>query len=155
MQLFGKDLDPADRSTRISWLEDQAELQQRDCSELGPDSGGLIQITGLCFPVQTIGSEATPVILLVRDGSLYLGPGQTIFGVVIVYSSQPQSASPPQIVLQANARVAGALVAGPGVMITRDNRATLLDAPLVRQALAIRARYYRLAKVMASWRDWS
>ena len=138
---------------RIRWLEDQAGRRLLGCSELGSESRGLILVVGSCEPPGSIGSAEHPVILLVRDGGLFLASELTIHGVVILYrqTAEPEPLSTVQ--LAAGSQIIGALVSqhslGDPSVIER-----VIPAPERLLSMFESAPFRRLVRVRGSWQDW-
>ena len=138
---------------RIRWLEDQAGRRLLGCSELGSESRGLILVVGSCEPPSSIGSAEHPVILLVRDGGLFLASELTIHGVVILYrqTAEPEPLSTVQ--LAAGSQIIGALVSqhslGDPSVIER-----VIPAPERLLSMFESAPFRRLVRVRGSWQDW-
>ena len=138
---------------RIRWLEDQAGRRLLGCSELGSESRGLILVVGSCEPPSSIGSAEHPVILLVRDGGLFLASELTIHGVVILYrqTAEPEPLSTVQ--LAAGSQIIGALVrqhslSDPSVI------ERVIPAPERLLSMFESAPFRRLVRVRGSWQDW-
>lgn len=138
---------------RIRWLEDQAGRRLLGCSELGSESRGLILVVGSCEPPGSIGSAEHPVILLVRDGGLFLASELTIHGVVILYrqTAEPEPLSTVQ--LAAGSQIIGALVSQHSLsdpsVIER-----VIPAPERLLSMFESAPFRRLVRVRGSWQDW-
>lgn len=138
---------------RIRWLEDQAGRRLLGCSELGSESRGLILVVGSCEPPNSIGSAEHPVILLVRDGGLFLASELTIHGVVILYrqTAEPEPLSTVQLV--AGSQIIGALVSQHSLsdpsVIER-----VIPAPERLLSMFESAPFRRLVRVRGSWQDW-
>lgn len=138
---------------RIRWLEDQAGRRLLGCSELGSESRGLILVVGSCEPPNSIGSAEHPVILLVRDGGLFLASELTIHGVVILYrqTAEPEPLSTVQ--LAAGSQIIGALVSQHSLsdpsVIER-----VIPAPERLLSMFESAPFRRLVRVRGSWQDW-
>ena len=138
---------------RIRWLEDQAGRRLLGCSELGSESRGLILVVGSCEPPSSIGSAEHPVILLVRDGGLFLASELTIHGVVILYrqTAEPEPLSTVQ--LAAGSQIIGALVSQHSLsdpsVIER-----VIPAPERLLSMFESAPFRRLVRVRGSWQDW-
>ena len=146
-------VEQGETGARIHWLEDQAGLRLVDCSELGGESRGLILVVGSCEPSSSIGSPEHPVILLVRDGGLFLASELTIHGEVILYS---QTAEPEQLAtvqIAASAQIIGALMSqhslsDPSVI------ARVIPDPERLLAMFASPPFMRLVRVRGSWQDW-
>ena len=138
---------------RIRWLEDQAGRRLLGCSELRSESRGLILVVGSCEPPSSIGSAEHPVILLVRDGGLFLASELTIHGVVILYrqTAEPEPLSTVQ--LAAGSQIIGALVSQHSLsdpsVIER-----VIPAPERLLSMFESAPFRRLVRVRGSWQDW-
>lgn len=149
-QLF---VEQEEAGARIRWLEEQASLQQQDCSELDEESSGLILILGSCEPSGSIGSSEGPVILLIRDGGLFLSSNQTIHGVVVLYSSTTEEGAMASVQIADDAQVAGALISQHSLsdpnIVTR-----VMPSPAVQSQIATSSSFWRLVRVAGSWRDW-
>lgn len=149
-QLFAEQ---EEAGARIRWLEEQASLQQQDCSALDENTSGLILILGSCEPSGSIGSSEGPVILLIRDGGLFLSSNQTIHGVVVLYSSTTEAGGMASVQIADDAQVAGALISqhslsDPNII------ARVVPSSEVQSQIATSSSFWRLVRVAGSWRDW-
>lgn len=138
---------------RIHWLEEQAGRRLSDCSELGSESRGLILVVGSCEPPGSIGSPEHPVILLVRDGGLFLASELTIHGEVILYSQTAEPEPLATVQIAAGSQIIGALVSQHSLsdpsVIER-----VIPAPERLLAMFTSAPFRRLVRVRGSWQDW-
>ena len=149
-QLFAEQ---EEAGARIRWLEEQASLQQQDCSELDEQSSGLILILGSCEPLASIGSSDGPVILLIRDGGLFLSSNQTIHGVVVLYSSTTEEGGVASVQIADDAQVVGALISQHSLSVP-NIIARVTPSTAVQRQIATSSSFWRLVRVAASWRDW-
>ncbi len=149
-QLFAEQ---EEAGARIRWLEEQASLQQQDCSELNEQSSGLILILGSCEPPASIGSLEGPVILLIRDGGLFLSSTQTIHGVVVLYSSTTEAGAVAPVQIANDAQVVGALISQHSIS-DPNLMARVTPSTAVQRQIATSSSFWRLVRVAASWRDW-
>ncbi len=138
---------------RIRWLEEQASLQKQDCSALDENSSGLILILGSCEPSASIGSSEGPVILLIRDGGLFLSSNQTIHGVVVLYSSTTEEGAMASVQIADDAQVVGALISQHSLS-EANIVARVVPSTEVQSQITTSSSFWRLVRVAASWRDW-
>src|SRR5574344_2281357 len=138
---------------RIRWLEDQAGRRLLGCSELGSESRVLILVVGSCEPPNSIGSAEHPVILLVRDGGLFLASELTIHGVVILYRQTAEPEPLSTVHLAHRALLTGALrryysLRDPSVI------ERVIPAPERLLSMFESAPFRRRVRVRGSWQDW-
>jgi hypothetical protein len=156
-QLF---MPQGEKGARIRWLEDQASSQQQGCDGLNARSSGLILVLGNCIPTGSIGSAEAPVILMIRDGGLYLQGSDTIDGLVILYSAVVDEADSdtsrpisPSVQLLDASGIEGALLS-QYALAGDSRRLPIQFAPQTLQRLQELPTFYRLVSVTGSWRDW-
>lgn len=160
-----KDSDPAFPSDLVSYLfnenndtagwsniESKANQIVNDCNGLGPTTTGLVIVKGDCNPGNNIGTQAAPVVLIIKDGSLTINGNRQLNGLVFAYSSNPATAT-TDIKLTGGAIVNGALVAN--YKLGQSNGT--YDAKYDEAALSnikTGAAFQSLKLVPGSWRDW-
>jgi hypothetical protein len=156
-QLF---MPQGEKGARIRWLEDQASSQQQGCDGLNARSSGLILVLGNCIPTGSIGSAEAPVILMIRDGGLYLQGSDTIDGLVILYSAVVDEADSdtshpisPSVQLLDASGIEGALLS-QYALAGDSRRLPIQFAPQTLQRMQEIPTFYRLVSVTGSWRDW-
>jgi len=133
-------------------IESRANQIVSNCNGLGPTTTGLVIVNGDCSPGANIGTQAAPVVLIIRDGNLTINGGSQLYGLIFAYSSDPATAT-TDIKLNGNAIVHGALAAN--YELGKANGT--YDAKFDETALSnIRtgAAFQTLKQVPGSWRDW-
>ncbi|MGE6195221.1 hypothetical protein D3C87_534680 [compost metagenome] len=133
-------------------IESRANQIVSNCNGLGPTTTGLVIVNGDCSPGANIGTQAAPVVLIIRDGNLTINGGSQLYGLIFAYSSHPATAT-TDIKLNGNAIVHGALAAN--YELGKANGT--YDAKFDETALSnIRtgAAFQTLKQVPGSWRDW-
>lgn len=140
--------------TEEGWLNLEALAVQRvnDCNGLTAASSGLIIVDGDCAMPGEIGSVASPVILIVRDGALTMNGGSVFNGLIFGYSSDPATIV-PDAKANGTATVNGALVANFPLEITSGTFNAVYDASVL-QNLGSGAAFKRINIIPGSWRDW-
>ncbi len=133
-------------------IESRANQIVTSCNGLGPTTTGLIIVDGDCSPGSNIGTQAAPVVLIIRDGNLTINGNRQLFGLVFAYASDPATTT-ADIKLTGGAIVNGALAAN----FKLGNSNGTYDAKYDEAALSnIRtgAAFQTLKQVPGSWRDW-
>ena len=160
-----KDSDPAFPSDLVWYLfnendddagwaniESRANQMVTNCNGLGPTTTGLVIVDGDCNPGANIGTQAAPVVLIIRNGNLTINGNRQLYGLVFAYSEDPATAT-ADIKLTGGAIVNGALAAN----FKLGNSNGTYDAKYDEAALSnIRtgAVFQTLKQVPGSWRDW-
>ncbi|MNZ39443.1 hypothetical protein D3C78_569370 [compost metagenome] len=133
-------------------IESRANQIVTNCNGLGPTATGLIIVDGDCSPGSNIGTQAAPVVLIIRNGNLTINGNRQLFGLVFAYASDPATTT-ADIKLTGGAIVNGALAAN----FKLGNSNGTYDAKYDEAALSnIRtgAAFQTLKQVPGSWRDW-
>ncbi|MFM4669628.1 pilus assembly PilX N-terminal domain-containing protein [Aeromonas media] len=132
-------------------LESKANQIVNSCSGLGPTSTGLIIVKGNCDPGANIGTQAAPVVLIIKDGSLKANGNLQLYGLVFAYSSHPATAT-TDITLNGGAKVNGVLAANydPKLKGTYDAK---YDASVMTN-IKNGAAFKTPKQIPGSWRDW-
>lgn len=160
-----KDSDPAfpsdlvwylfnENNDTAGWLNIESKANQivNNCNGLGPTTTGLVIVNGDCNPGANIGTQAAPVVLIIKDGSLTINGNRQLYGLVFAYSSHPATAT-TDIKLTGGAIVNGALAAN--FKLGKSNGT--YDAKYDEAALSnikTGAAFQTLKQVPGSWRDW-
>ena len=93
------------------------------------------------------------MILLIRDGGLFLSSSQTIHGVVVLYSSTTEEGGMASVQIADDAQVVGALISQHS--LSEPNIiARVTPSTAVQSQIATSSSFWRLVRVAASWRDW-
>ena len=133
-------------------IESRANQIVSNCSGLGPASTGLIIVNGDCSPGNDIGTQAAPVVLIIKDGNLSINGNNQLYGLVFAYASNPATTT-KDIKLNGGAIVNGALAAN--FKLGKANGT--YDAKYDEAALSnikTGAAFQTLKQVPGSWRDW-
>lgn len=133
-------------------IESRANQMVTNCNGLGPTTTGLVIVDGDCSPGANIGTQAAPVVLIIRNGNLTINGNRQLYGLVFAYSEDPATAT-ADIKLTGGAIVNGALAAN----FKLGNSNGTYDAKYDEAALSnIRtgAVFQTLKQVPGSWRDW-
>lgn len=92
------------------------------------------------------------MILLIRDGGLFLSSNQTIHSVVVLYSSTTEE-EVASVQIADDAQVVGALISQHS--LSEPNIiARVTPSTAVQRQIATSSSFWRLVRVAASWRDW-
>lgn len=93
------------------------------------------------------------MILLIRDGGLFLSSTQTIHGVVVLYSSTTEAGGVAPVQIANDAQVVGALISQHSIS-DPNLMARVTPSTAVQRQIATSSTFWRLVRVAASWRDW-
>ncbi|RUO49376.1 pilus assembly PilX N-terminal domain-containing protein [Pseudidiomarina donghaiensis] len=132
-------------------LRDAATMIIPNCSSLGPNSTGLIWVTGDCAPGTDIGSEENPVALIVQDTNVRINGNVTINGLVFSFRT-PGSTASPELKLNGGANIQGAVMSNydpdlsNGTLMVRYNEEVLTN-------IVTNDRFRRIFRIGGSWRD--
>ncbi|WP_340680655.1 hypothetical protein [Paraglaciecola sp.] len=139
--------------THYPALRDEADLLLADCSALAPQTSAFIWVTGDCdIPANIqVGSVISPVILVVEEGSLSLGNGVNIYGLVFVLKD-PASVISHDVLMSSTSLLTGALVANQVLGRTAGKFRVLYDYTILH-LLSTEPHFLRVAKVPGSWED--
>lgn len=141
-----------DDATGWANLEARATERLTDCSSLGPTSTGLIIVDGDCKPSANVGSAASPVILIVRNGNLAVNGNTVLYGLVFAYSSDPAAAT-TDVKLNGGAIVHGAMVSNYQLGNSNGTYDAKFDASVLSN-ISNGASFQIVTQVPGSWRDW-
>ena len=132
-------------------LESKANQIVNNCNGLGPTTTGIIIVKGDCDPGANIGTQAAPVVLIIKDGSLKANGNLQLYGLVFAYSSHPTTAT-TDITLNGGAKVNGVLAANydPKLKGTYDAK---YDAKVMTN-IQNGAAFKTPKQIPGSWRDW-
>ncbi|MGL5814383.1 hypothetical protein [Aeromonas sp.] len=146
--LFNENNDAAGWSN----IESKANQIVNNCNGLGPTTTGLIIVKGDCSPGANIGSQAAPVVLIIKDGSLTINGNRQLYGLVFAYSSNPATAT-TDIKLTGGAIVNGALAANFKLGQSNGTYDAKYDEAVLSN-IKTGAAFQTLKQVPGSWRDW-
>ena len=151
--IFGLPGDSAHIAQSMQTLESRAVAVLTSCSSLNSSSTGLYIIDGNCNPAGTIGSEAAPVVLLIRNGNITMNGNMVIYGLVFSYDSAPASAPNYDFKMTGGATVYGAVVSNHQVGNSNGTYNAVYDAAALSN-IQNTAPFNTLVRVPGSWRDW-
>lgn len=151
--IFGLPGDSAHIAQSMQTLESRAVAVLTSCSSLNSSSTGLYIIDGNCNPAGTIGSEAAPVVLLIRNGNITMNGNMVIYGLVFSYDSAPASAPNYDFKMTGGATVYGAVVSNHQVGNSNGTYNAVYDAAALSN-IQNTAPLNTLVRVPGSWRDW-
>lgn len=123
-----------------------------NCSSLGPTTTGIVIVDGDCSPGTNIGTQAAPVVLIIRDGSLTINGNRQLYGLVFAYSSHPATAT-TDIKLTGGAIVNGALASNFKLGQSNGTYDAKYDEAVLSN-IKTGAAFQTLRQVPGSWRDW-
>ena len=146
--LFNENNDAAGWSN----IESRANQIVNNCNGLGPTTTGLVIVKGDCNPGANIGTQAAPVVLIIKDGSLTINGNRQLNGLVFVYSSNPATAT-TDIKLTGGAIVNGALAANFKLGKANGTYDAKYDEAVLGN-IKTGAAFQTLKQVPGSWRDW-
>lgn len=151
--VFGLPGDSANIDKTMETLEGRAVAVLPNCSSLSSSSTGLYIIDGNCNPAGTIGSQAAPVVLLIRNGNITMNGNMVIYGLVFSYDSAPGSAPNYDFKMTGGATVYGAVVSNHQVGNSNGTYNAVYDAAALSN-IQNTAPFNTLVRVPGSWRDW-
>lgn len=123
-----------------------------NCSSLGPTTTGIVIVNGDCNPGANIGTQAAPVVLIIKDGSLTINGNRQLYGLVFAYSSHPATAT-TDIKLTGGAIVNGALASNFKLGQSNGTYDAKYDEAVLSN-IKTGAAFQTLRQVPGSWRDW-
>lgn len=141
-----------DDATGWSNLESRANQIVENCNALGPATTGLVIVKGNCIAGSNIGTQAAPVILVIKDGDLTANGNNQLYGMVFAYSSTPATAS-TDIKLNGGAIVNGVIVANYQLGKFNGTFDAKYD-PDVLNNIKNGSAFQRMKMIPGSWRDW-
>jgi len=133
-------------------IESRASQVVSDCDGLGPTTTGLIIVDGDCSPGANIGSQAAPVVLIIKDGNLSINGNRQLYGLIFAYSSHPATAT-TDIDLRGGAIVHGALAANYKLGKANGTYDAKFDATVLSN-IKNGAAFQTPKQIPGSWRDW-
>ncbi|MGL5037818.1 MAG: hypothetical protein ACRC6F_08875 [Aeromonas sp.] len=133
-------------------IESKANQIVTNCNGLGPTTTGVVIVNGDCSPNGDIGTQAAPVVLIIKDGSLTINGNRQLYGLVFAYSSHPTTAN-TDIKLTGGAIVHGALVANFELGKANGTYDAKYDETVLSN-IKTGAVFLTLKQVPGSWRDW-
>lgn len=124
-----------------------------NCSSLGATSTGIYIVDkGVdCGLSNVVGSAASPVVLIVRDGDLTLNGNLVFNGIIFAHSDDPTV--PPDVKANGTATVNGSLIANAPLNITSGTFNVKYDQAVL-DGVQQGARFQITKMVPGSWRDW-
>ena len=134
-------------------LESRATAILNGCGSLNSSSTGFYIIDGPCNPSGTVGSEAAPVVLLIRNGNITMNGNMTIYGLVFSYDSDPGSAPNYDFKMTGGATVNGAVVSNHQVGNSNGTYNAVYNAAALGN-IQNTGPFNTLVRVPGSWRDW-
>ena len=134
-------------------LKDMAVAEYANCDSLGPNSSGLIWITGSCSLAagDQIGSADNPVALIIQDADLTMNGGAEIFGIGFSFAT-------PGNINQYAFKMNGGSVIHGAVMSNRDpdlsnGNLTVRYSGKVLSNLVTNDALRRVYRIGGSWHD--
>ena len=128
-----------------------AQVVADDCTALKPGQTGLVVITGNCQLAVDLGQPATPVLLLVVNGTLNFSGNGQFYGVVFSFHTEPSQSS--VISIDGTASIAGALLANHDVAVSSGVLKVRYQPELLNN-LGHSSEFLRAWALPGSWRDW-
>jgi hypothetical protein len=144
----------SDDAAGMLTLEQRAKALLTNCDSLNSASSGFYIIDGACNPKGTIGSQAKPVVLLIRNGDLVMNGNMQVFGIVFSYDSQPDVLPDYDLKMSGGATVNGSLIANHKVGNANGTFNAVYDAAALSNIQNNNQDFVSLYKVPGSWRDW-
>lgn len=135
-------------------LEQRAKALLTNCDTLNTSSSGFYIVDGECNPKGIIGSQAKPVVLLIRNGDLVMNGNLQVFGIVFSYDSHPAVAPTYDLKMSGGATVWGSLIANHEVGNANGTYNAVYDAEALSNIQNNNQDFVSLYKVPGSWRDW-
>ncbi|MDN7124609.1 hypothetical protein J6I90_06920 [Pseudidiomarina sp. 1APP75-32.1] len=135
-------------------LRAMANHEFDNCNSLGPNTTGLIWISGNCdMPASDVGQPGAPALIIVHDGDFKMNGSITLFGMVFQFVT-PGQASPPQyeITLNGGAYVEGSILASQDPKLSNGNL-TIRYSSEVLQSMETNEEFRRVYRVGGSWHD--
>ncbi|WP_240919980.1 hypothetical protein [Paraglaciecola sp. 20A4] len=134
-------------------LKSEASIIEQDCGAATLGANRVIWIEGECALEvnQRIGSESTPVILILVDSALLMPSDSHIFGVVIQLSTTFPSV-PKRIAMAVNSQLTGSLILLSPINESVSQFAIRYNKSVLDK-LQQDADMQRLSRVSGSWRD--
>jgi hypothetical protein len=151
--VFGVSGDSADIAESMQTLESRATEILNGCDSLGSSSTGFYIVDGPCNPAGTIGSEAAPVVLLVRNGNITMNGNMAIYGLVFSYDSAPGSAPNYDFKMTGGATINGAVVSNHQVGNSNGTYNAVYNAAALGN-IQNTGPFNTLVRIPGSWRDW-
>ena len=151
--VFGVPSDSGHVAQSMQTLESRAVAVLTSCNSLNSSSTGLYIIDGNCNPAGTIGSQAAPVVLLIRNGNITMNGNIVIYGLVFSYDSAPGSAPNYDFKMTGGATVYGAVGSTHQVGNSNGTYNAVYDAAALSN-IQNTAPFNTLVRVPGSWRDW-
>ncbi|WP_341503073.1 pilus assembly PilX N-terminal domain-containing protein [Gallaecimonas sp. GXIMD4217] len=134
-----------------SRIKNEATQILTSCAGLTNQSYGLIVVEGPCDLKTDLGTQESPVILLVVDGDLTLNASYDFYGIIFSFHTDP--AVETDFKANGTAAMNGSLVANHDVEISNGNFGVRYDE-LALSNIAISASFQRITRLPGSWRDW-
>ena len=133
-----------------------------DCSDMvslganAGDSSPLWWIDGNCsFNGGTVGSETSPVILVVEDGQLSITGNATFYGIIYLFDSDDNDATlpNPSASLGGTTEIQGSFISDVGGAAMSGSYSIVYNPNLIEAFSATNGSNYSFSYVPASWRD--
>lgn len=141
--------------TPVGWtnMNDKAVAvpPNSSCGSLGPTSTGIYIVQGNCDLPDNVGSDNSPVALIVKDGNLTLNANKTFNGIIFVYSSMEPS--PYDVKTNGKATINGSLILNSPPKNLNGNFNLKYDQK-VMSSIQSGAMFRATQMVPGSWRDW-
>ena len=145
--------------TEYLQIKDTAkQLDYTECGQLGPQSSGLIWISGNSPAPNptctinggtTVGSPLAPVIIVSTVQDFDLGGGAIVFGVIIIFDGDIDGSSIAALKAASNAVVYGAVIADGGLTKTTGTFQIVYNEDVLIAAASIAG----IGSVNGGWRD--
>jgi hypothetical protein len=134
-------------------LRSEASIIEQDCAAATLGANRVMWIEGECTldVSQHIGSESTPIILILVDSALTMPSDSHIFGIVIMLSTTLPSI-PKRIAMAVNSQLNGSLILLSPLNEAVSQFSVRYNAAVLNN-LQQDADMQRLSKVSGSWRD--
>jgi hypothetical protein len=134
-------------------LRSEAEQVLSACNMLNQQTTGIVWVDGECDinANAILGSSSHPLLLFINEGSLHLGAGAEVHGLIVMLK-QVNTVASYDVFISAESKVYGALVANYQLGSLAGSIRVIYDKDTL-VTLAHSTEFLRIAKVPGSWHD--
>ncbi|MDX7822926.1 PilX N-terminal domain-containing pilus assembly protein [Aeromonas sp. PS2Canimalfood6] len=126
------------------------------CNDLATTAAKIIMVTGNCSLPDQLGSQSSPVVLIVKDGDITMNAKSNFSGLLFAYSTPTSPTATPtsyNIKLNGGATLNGIFVANYEMDKLNGNYLVKYDESILN-AIKHGVAFKELKIVPGSWRDW-